>query len=91
MKYLAGCVISNFSELARLCRNDPLFPHSVDEWSALMATASNSAMRDNYQVQPYALDPLVFEKWCSLVGIVPGLEALRAYLIVQRAAVARHA
>lgn len=84
MKYLAGCRVHDFGELARLCQLDPTFPKTEAEWSQLVAAADSTATAEGYATTAVTVVLPDFQQWCSVVGIVPCLDALRAYLIVKR-------
>lgn len=86
MKDLAGLAVTReqFFLLADCCRADPKFPGTWESWSALLAGANREAMADGMTHNPVALDPGNFRTWCARMGIVPCVDALRAYAIVLR-------
>lgn len=85
-KDLAGIRLTpgGFAELARLCRNDPKFPTGYLAWQELLDLAYVEAVAAARPTTPVELDPMEFSDWCALVGIVPCLEALRAFVIIKR-------
>ena len=86
MRDLSDVVLkpSDFAVLAELCRLDLEFPATFDQWAGLIATAETQARERRLFPQSVLLDPKAFEGWCQKVAIVPCLDALRAYAIVQR-------
>lgn len=86
MKYLAGLTITEaqFAELRALCTADHSFPPSWKEWSTLAARAAKLAEDDGLVAKEVPLDIEHFKGWCRMVGIVPCIDALRAYAIVMR-------
>ena len=86
MKYLARCVVPDFAEFARVCHRDPGFPQTVEQWNELIARADAAAAAEQEELPPdFIVDPAAFERWCHSVEIIPSIDALKAYLIVQRA------
>ncbi|MCW7536692.1 hypothetical protein OOT46_02330 [Aquabacterium sp. A7-Y] len=85
-KDLAGITIlpAAFEELAGDCKFDPKFPPSFPAWLALEAEGAEEARAAGRTILRVDLEPARFRRWCQIVGIVPGLEALRAYAIVER-------
>lgn len=86
MKYLAGLKITDaqFDALRTLCSGDHDFPKSWSEWSELVAKAHELASEEGLLAAEILLDIKHFEGWCRMVGIVPCIDALRAYAIVMR-------
>jgi len=86
MKYLAGLRVreDQFARLRQLCPADHEFPKDWAAWSALVTTANELAVTEQLDAKPLDLDIEHFEQWCRLVGIVPCIDALRAYAIVRR-------
>jgi hypothetical protein len=67
-----------------------MFPKSEAEWHALIAQADAAAAGEGELPDVLQIDTAAFERWCAMVGIVPGLDALRAYAIVRRGPPAGH-
>ncbi|WKB50736.1 hypothetical protein [Eleftheria terrae] len=75
---------SEFSQLSLLCQSDPKFPQTYLEWLTLVEEGRLLALGVGLVASPFRMDVANFGAWCSLVGIVPCLEALRAYAIIGR-------
>jgi hypothetical protein len=87
MKDLATVVLSRetLALLKQQCAAHADFPDTWDEWQALSARAAREAEDAGYSFLRFELEPAEFVGWCHKVGIVPCLDALRAYAIVRRA------
>ena len=86
MKDLAGLMITQeqVDLLADCCRADVRFPGTWEAWSALLFAANQGATADGTPLNPIPLGPNHFRTWCNRMGIVPCVDALRAYAIVLR-------
>jgi len=87
MRDLAGLVVTpeKFETVRNWCSSDSSFPRTYEEWGELAALATRHANETGVVDQrPVDLDPDHFAGWCERVGIVPCLDALRAYSIVLR-------
>jgi hypothetical protein len=86
MKDLAGALVSpaDYHQLVSLCTFGRPLPPTYDQWTELLEHAAMEAQSLNLPASPIAVDVQEFEQWCSKVGILPCLEALRAFLIVKR-------
>ncbi|MCW7536712.1 hypothetical protein OOT46_02440 [Aquabacterium sp. A7-Y] len=86
-KDLAGIEMDEerFAAVARLCKNDLKFPSSFAEWNVMEQTGRLEASAAGRPVVRLVVEPEAFQTWCEVVGIVPCLEALRAFAIVKRA------
>ena len=86
MRDLAYLVLmpSGYPALAELCIQDETFPLTFDSWLELVRCAERQAAAERYYPEPLLLEPEAFEGWCRRVAIMPGVDALRAYAIVQR-------
>ncbi|HEY9010146.1 MAG TPA: hypothetical protein VIN06_03935 [Devosia sp.] len=74
----------DFEAMAQMCRLDMRFPADFQEWSALINAAGQQASEMAVHNEPLELEPYAFKAWCAKVGIVPSVDALRAYAIVRR-------
>ena len=86
MNDFAGLVLSpaQYTLLAEYCRGDPDFP-TWEDWHAAVTLADASATAFSPPLASVVIDAAHFRRWCTRVGIIPCLDALRAYVIVQRA------
>lgn len=86
VKDLSGLIVASeeFPLLMALCVGDPCFPNSWIRWQALLQEADHLAKGAGKCFNKVELSVSTFKLWCHTVGIVPGVEALRAYAIVQR-------
>lgn len=77
---------SDFPVLAEMCKFDPLFPADYARWLALVRSADEQAQAHAGGLHPpsFLLDLEAFQTWCERVSIIPCIDALRAYAIVQR-------
>jgi hypothetical protein len=66
-----------FNQLAIVCAGDIKFPADYDAWLRLTSDAAG-------QAEPLQVNVHEFEKWARRVGVSPCLDALRAYVIIQR-------
>lgn len=89
MKDLAAVVLfpETLEVLRQHCTGHGDFPATWDEWQSLSARAIREAEGAGYGFPRFELNPPEFFAWCHKVGIVPCLDALRAYAIVRRAPV----
>lgn len=83
---LAGIrlTISDYHRLAALCRDDPKFPSTYAAWHCLLDDGMRQLLSEGQSIEPVALDVEAFARWCERVALHPGLDALRAYLIISR-------
>ena len=83
---LAGVALTeqDFHRLALLCQGDPKFPPSYARWLDLVRDGTRQLLAKGEQVEDIALDVGDFASWCTRVSLHPGLDALRAYLIIGR-------
>jgi hypothetical protein len=73
-----------YERLLAICSDGEL-PQSFGEWAEI-ARADTLEARDRGAPQALiSLDVDDFTLWCSTVGLVPCTEALRAFVVVQRA------
>ena len=81
MRHLAELILvpMDFFDLRRCCCADETFPATWPAWEALMRTARAEALGAGLMLPAVVVEPEVFGAWCDEVGIVPGLDALRAY------------
>jgi len=86
MQHLAELILApmDFRELRQWCREDDTFPATWPAWEALMRAARAEALAAGLMLPGVVVEPEVFGAWCNEVGIVPGLDALRAYGLVMR-------
>jgi len=86
MQHLAELILApmDFRELRQWCREDETFPVTWPAWEALMREARAEALAAGLMLPGVVVEPEVFGAWCNEVGIVPGLDALRAYGLVMR-------
>lgn len=86
MKYLAELVISEPDLIAirHACGDDPAFPQTFAAWEEIAAVAHAEALAAGMQVPPLPVAAETFIQWCQDMEIIPGLDALRAYGLVQR-------
>jgi hypothetical protein len=75
---------SDFVALRQLCRDDADFPSDISDWESLVAHASANAHDRNTYATPLLLDVSEFEAWYTRLRVMPGLDALRAFIIVKR-------
>lgn len=83
---LLGLVVTpkEFELLADLCKQDPQFPSTWQTWNdELKGTLEHQDAEGSRP--PLRLYPHAFSAWCSRVGIVPCIDAVRAYAIIHRA------
>lgn len=73
---------AEFEELAALCEHDPRFPRTWADWVKLQEEVQQQGSLLGRT--PLDLSVADFQRWCGLVGIIPGIDALRAYAIVRR-------
>jgi hypothetical protein len=83
---LAGAAISTqeFERLKQACRRDRKFPQTYADWQALVSMGTSQVLAQGQQVEVIAVAVDDFVAWCRKVGVVPGLDALRAYMILRR-------
>lgn len=88
MRDLAGIELkrSDFDAIRVLCKDDPRFPANWPAWLRLMRMAATDAVAAGHIPGVLELSPHHFETWCERVGIMPCVDALRAYAIVHRSA-----
>lgn len=86
MNDLAGLFVASdeFPQLMELCRNDAQFPPVLEQWRDLVRLSDEGAAAMGRVPSPLRITTLKFAKWCDEVGIVPCVDALRAYAIVHR-------
>lgn len=86
MRDLAGLELASddFDLMRTLCKSDPRFPANWPAWTRLLRVAASDAVAAGRVPPSLKLDPHHFEAWCAHVGIVPCVDALRAYAIVRR-------
>jgi hypothetical protein len=86
MRHLAGITLreSQFSELSSICAADQQFPQEWELWKAFIEESARVALRSGEPVVELGIEPAAFKVWCEHVGVVPGLDALRAYAILRR-------
>jgi len=75
---------SDFATLAELCRQDRGFPADLDGWLTMIGRVNNDAHQRALYLEPLLLDVKDFGSWCVRLDIAPGLDALRAYVIIKR-------
>jgi hypothetical protein len=78
---------ADFQRLAALCKGDPKFPATYDDWLRLVADGERQTIAEGKAIIGFDVDPADFEAWCHRVSIHICFDALRAYLIVSRRAV----
>lgn len=86
MRDLAGLQLDPpaFERLAMLCVGDSSFPRTWDQWQHLLRHAHIDAEKRQAPGDPLPIDVDHFERWCQHVGIVPCIDALRAFALVSR-------
>jgi hypothetical protein len=86
VKDLAGVAVrrEDYERLRQLCAHGTTLPSTFDSWSQLIAQADAEATALGLPTSPVDVDVWKFEQWARLVGILPCLEALRAFVILQR-------
>jgi hypothetical protein len=89
MKDLLDLVLTpkEFESLADLCKRDPQFPTTWQTWNDELKNTLAHQDAGGSRV-PLRLYPQAFSAWCSRVGIVPCIDAVRAYAIIHRAPLA---
>ena len=75
---------SLFEAMREVCARDPDFPSTWSEWQRLMEAATAVAREQGGPPPPVSVRPATFRTWCERVGVVPGLDALRAYAMAAR-------
>jgi hypothetical protein len=70
--------------LAVACGWDSRFPTSYADWLKLVDDGTQHAAREGRVVEELVLDVPDFVTWCQRVAVLPGFDALRAYLILLR-------
>jgi hypothetical protein len=90
MRDLAGLEITpdEFEALLALCKQDPQFPADWQAWTDLLKTAATAAVVAGSIPTALKMSPQDFEVWCGRVGVVPCIDSIRAYAIIQRSPVA---
>ena len=85
---LAGTALGadEFKGLQQVCRGDRKFPQTYEDWQALVSIGTSQVLAQGQQVEVIALAVDDFVTWCQKVAVVPGLDALRAYMILRRRA-----
>jgi len=83
---LAGALLNlqDFWRLQRCCRADPKFPSTYQAWTALVSLGTSDLLAEHSAATEQEIDVDDFIGWCGRLEIEPSLDALRAYLIVQR-------
>lgn len=71
-------------ELATACGWDSRFPSAYADWLKLVAAGTQHAAQEGRVVDELVLDVQDFVTWCQRVAVLPGYDALRAYLILLR-------
>jgi hypothetical protein len=71
-------------DLAGVCGWDSRFPTAYADWVRLVAEGTRHAARDGRVIEELVLDVPDFVAWCQRVAVLPGYDALRAYLILLR-------
>lgn len=86
VKELAGLELSSeqILQLIHHCARDTDFPKTTAEWDRRIALAEEHARAEGGTPSSLALDLERFMGWCAHVGVVPGLDALRAHVILLR-------
>jgi hypothetical protein len=86
----AGAVVGvgDFVRLASACRFDHAFPTTYADWQALVEEGAKLAQADGRPIRPIEIDVGEFERWAALTNVRPGLDTMRAFLIVKRFGVA---
>lgn len=86
MRDLSDVVLkpNDFAALAAACKGDPNFPVDYDGWRELIQVAERQARERGLYPTPLLLVPEVFVQWCASVEVVPCLDALRAFAILNR-------
>lgn len=73
MKYLAGCRVQRYAELALLCAEDPEFLRTDQDWTALMARAKEAATTAGLRCGTCFIDPALRDMVrSSRGGALPG-------------------
>jgi hypothetical protein len=82
----AGSKLSqnDFDRLAAACSSDPKFPRTLTEWNRLVAEGVRQLAADAKTAPEFEIDATKFLFWSQRVGLMPGLDGLRAYLIIHR-------
>lgn len=75
---------SDFDRLAAICSADPRFPAQFSGWAELIPVADREARERTLFPTPIMLDPEDFLRWVTAAGLVPNIDSIRAYNIVQR-------
>lgn len=75
---------SDFDTLKRACRCDLSFPATLDQWAVLLAQATRQAHDKQIYRAPLLVNVEDFLRWCERLNVMPCLDALRAYVIIQR-------
>ncbi len=86
MKHLAGLTLTpdQHRQLVALCASAADFPATYDDWLQLVRAGEAEAASAGQPIRPLEVEVDEFAQWCRLVGIVPCIDALKAYAIVQR-------
>lgn len=73
-----------FPALRQACGADPDFPKNWTAWEEMLETAFAQATAAGLSHPRFELDVAQFVTWCVGMEIIPCLDALRAYAIIQR-------
>ena len=74
---------SDFPSLAKLCHRDTEFPTDLAGWHDLLAHQCDGQPR-NSSAEPLRLDVQLFADWSTRLKIAPCIDALRAFVIIER-------
>jgi hypothetical protein len=83
---LAGVSIDerDFSAFANLCERDPTFPDSWANWRKLADASRQLSEQSGFHPPSIEMRPQHFRDWCLRLGIVPCMDAIRAYALAHR-------
>jgi hypothetical protein len=86
MKHLAGVKLSKeqHQRLVEICDSPSVFPSNYEGWLQLVQAGEAEAALLGQAVQPLEIEVDDLVAWCRMVGIVPCIDAMKAYAIVQR-------
>lgn len=86
MKHLAGLTLTpeQHRQLVDICDSPLTFPPTYEGWLNLVRTGEAEAAHAGEVLRPVEIDVDEFVSWCRMVGVVPCIDALKAYAIVQR-------
>lgn len=81
----AQLVPTDFERLRARCMSDPKFPKTYQAWLDLVADGTRQRLvAAEGEVEALQIDVDDYLKWSERVGVVSGMDGLRAYLLIHR-------